>query len=82
MCFAAGACHLRHHWPGVLLSDEIWSSMSLKRKAEQHSTFNQKGPMAKKRLIYPEETISILDEASSQKDMFAVDSSGDGKLLK
>lgn len=49
----------------------------MKRKAEQHSTFNQKGPVAKKRLLYPEETISILDEASSQKDMFAVDSSGD-----
>ncbi|KAK4012412.1 hypothetical protein OUZ56_021511 [Daphnia magna] len=50
---------------------------ALKRKAEQHSTFNQKGPVAKKRLVYPEETISILDEASSQNDMFAVDSSGD-----
>ena len=28
VCFAAGACRLRHHWPGVLLSDEIWSSVS------------------------------------------------------
>lgn len=55
---------------------------ALKRKAEQHSTFNQKGPVAKKRLVYPEKTISILDEGSSQKDIFAVDSSGDGKLLK
>ncbi|KAI9553726.1 hypothetical protein GHT06_021662 [Daphnia sinensis] len=50
---------------------------ALKRKAEQHSTFNQTGRVAKKRLVYPEETISIQDEASSQKDMFAVDSSGD-----
>ncbi|KZS03391.1 Uncharacterized protein APZ42_033853 [Daphnia magna] len=28
VCFAAGACRLRHHWPGVLLSDVIWSSVS------------------------------------------------------